>query len=112
MSLNPGNYLPEIGFVRLETILKIIPVGKTTWWKGVKSGRFPKPIKIGARVTAWRVEDIHLLIEQMGGQQESSQSNLVLEAQEKYDNLVKQFGVPLEDSLPEFGYPKAESNQG
>ncbi len=112
MPLNSENYLPEIGFVRIETILKIIPVGKTTWWNGVKSGRFPKPIKIGARVTAWRVEDIHLLIEQMGGQQESSQSNLVLEAQEKYDNLVKQFGVPLEDSLPEFGYPKAESNQG
>ena len=25
----------------------IIPVGKTCWYEGMKSGRFPKPIKIG-----------------------------------------------------------------
>jgi len=36
----------------------IIPVGKTTWWQGVKDGRYPKPIKIGPRTTVWRVEDI------------------------------------------------------
>ncbi len=54
--------LPETGFVRLDTILKIIPVGRTTWWNGVKSGRFPKPIKLGPRTTAWKVEDIQALI--------------------------------------------------
>lgn len=54
--------LPETGFVRLPNILKIIPVGKTTWWEGVKSGRFPKPVKLGSRVTAWRAEDIRALI--------------------------------------------------
>ena len=56
--------LPETGFVRLDTILKLIPVGRTTWWNGVKSGRFPKPIKLGPRTTAWRVEDIQELISQ------------------------------------------------
>ena len=54
--------LPETGFVRLPTILKIIPVSKSTWWKGVKSGQFPKAVKIGERITAWRVEDIRELI--------------------------------------------------
>lgn len=39
-----------------------IPVGKTCWWEGVKSGRFPRPVKLGPRVTAWRVEDIRELI--------------------------------------------------
>ena len=41
--------LPETGFVRLSSILAPtgpIPVGKSTWWAGVKSGRFPKPIKL------------------------------------------------------------------
>lgn len=56
--------LPEIGFVRLSIILKLIPVGRTTWWAGVKTGRFPKPVKLGSRITAWRVEDIRALIEQ------------------------------------------------
>lgn len=55
--------IPETGFLRLPTILKIIPVGKTTWWEGVKSGRFPKPLKLGKRISAWRVEDIRALIE-------------------------------------------------
>lgn len=67
--------LPSTGFIRLATILKIIPVGKTTWWAGVKSGRFPQPVKLGVRVTAWRVEDIHLLIEQMGQRQNLSFSD-------------------------------------
>lgn len=57
--------LPESGFVRLSSILAPsgpIPVGKSTWWVGVKFGRFPKPVKLGPRITAWRVEDIRALI--------------------------------------------------
>jgi predicted DNA-binding transcriptional regulator AlpA len=57
--------LPETGFLRLSSILAPkgpIPVGKSTWWAGVQSGRFPKPIKLGPRITAWRVEDIRALI--------------------------------------------------
>lgn len=67
------NHLPETGFLRLPQIIgnpkaksptnPIIPVSKTCWWDGVKSGRFPKPVKLGQRVTAWRVEDIRALIE-------------------------------------------------
>jgi hypothetical protein len=40
----------------------LIPVKKSCWWAGVKSGRFPQPIKLGPRVTVWRVEDIRALI--------------------------------------------------
>ena len=58
------NSLPETGFIRLSKILEIIPVGRTTWWAGVKSGRFPKPVKLGQRITAWNAKDIHALIEE------------------------------------------------
>jgi predicted DNA-binding transcriptional regulator AlpA len=54
------------GLLRLSSIIAPhgpIPVGKSTWWAGVKSGRFPKPVKLGPRTTAWRAEDIHALIE-------------------------------------------------
>lgn len=57
--------LPETGFVRLVQLLGPvgpIPVSKSTWWSGVKAGRFPKPVKLGPRITAWRVEDIRALI--------------------------------------------------
>lgn len=57
---------PITGFVRLASILAPIgpiPVSKSTWWAGVKSGRFPKPVKLSLRITAWRVEDIRRLID-------------------------------------------------
>jgi len=65
--------LPETGYLRLPQIIgnpktvppipALIPVSKTTWWAGVKSGRYPQPVRtLGARITAWRVEDIRDLI--------------------------------------------------
>ncbi len=58
--------LPESGLLRLSQILGPagpIPVSKSTWWAGVRSGRFPRPLKLGPRITVWRVEDIRALIE-------------------------------------------------
>lgn len=57
---------PETGFVRLSQILAPygpIPVSKSTWWAGCKDGRFPKPTKLGARVTVWRAEEVRALFE-------------------------------------------------
>lgn len=54
--------LPETGFVRLPDILRLIPVSRSTWWSGVREGRFPASVKLARRVTAWRVEDIRELI--------------------------------------------------
>ncbi len=59
--------LPAEGFVRLRQILLVLPIGKTVWWEGVKSGRFPAPVKLGPRTTVWRVEDIRALIASAGG---------------------------------------------
>lgn len=55
--------LPTTGFVRLPEILSVIPVSATTWWAGVRDGRYPKGIKLSARCTAWRAEDIRALID-------------------------------------------------
>ena len=64
------NQLPGTGFLRLSQIIgnpakgipPLIPVKKSTWWAGVKTGRFPQPVKLGPRVTAWRVEDLRTFI--------------------------------------------------
>jgi predicted DNA-binding transcriptional regulator AlpA len=55
--------LPATGFVRLPLVLKVFPICQSGWYKGVAEGRFPRPIKIGKRVSAYRVEDIRALIE-------------------------------------------------
>jgi len=69
--------LPETGYLRLPQILgdskseppipPLIPVSRSSWWAGVKSGRFPQPIKLGPRTTAWKVEDIRDLIKRWKG---------------------------------------------
>jgi len=58
--------LPRGGLVRLSQILAPngpIPVSRSSWWAGVRDGRFPPPIKLGPRTTVWRVEDILKLVE-------------------------------------------------
>jgi len=65
--------LSEDGFVRLREILGdrrrgvpgLIPIGKSAWYNGIADGRFPKPVRLGPRTTAWRVSDIRELIERL-----------------------------------------------
>jgi hypothetical protein len=76
MQMNP---LPQTGFLRLPQIIgdpkatppipPIIPIKKSCWWDGVKTGRFPKPVKLG-RCTMWRVEDIRALIASVKGEKQ------------------------------------------
>jgi prophage regulatory protein len=61
--------IPETGFLRLPQVLSVIPVGKSSWWKGVKSGRFPKSVKLTKRCTAWRAEEIRELIKSLSAEQ-------------------------------------------
>ena len=61
--------LPPIGFIRIRTVLQIIPVSRSAWYLGVQRGQYPKPIKLGPRSAAWRVEDIRALIDKLGGEQ-------------------------------------------
>jgi hypothetical protein len=73
----PFPQIPETGFLRIWQIIgnpkaeppipPILPVGRTTFLNGVKSGKYPKPVKLGQRTTAWRVEDIRDLIAKIGG---------------------------------------------
>jgi prophage regulatory protein len=53
----------DCAFVREETILKLFPIGATTWWQGIAEGRYPKPVKLSKRVNAWRVGEIRQLLE-------------------------------------------------
>ncbi|HUY18680.1 MAG TPA: AlpA family phage regulatory protein [Candidatus Binataceae bacterium] len=54
------------GFLRLPQVLTLYPVSRSTWWNGVKAGKFPKPFKLGPRTTAWRKSDILALLAKAG----------------------------------------------
>jgi prophage regulatory protein len=62
-------------FLRLNSIVGdrktgtpgILPMAASTWWAGVKSGRYPAPVKLGPRITAWRLEDVLAVAKKRGG---------------------------------------------
>lgn len=54
--------LPETGFARLPEVLRYIPVSRSCLFEMVNRGEFARPVKLTARVTAWRVEDIRAFI--------------------------------------------------
>lgn len=55
--------LVNAGFMREPEVLNLFPVGRSTWWEGVRKKRYPQPVKLAPRVTAWRVSDIRRLLE-------------------------------------------------
>ena len=64
--MSEKHHLPSTGFVRLAALLAPggpLPISKSSWWQGVRSGRYPAPVKLGPRITAWRVEDVRQLME-------------------------------------------------
>lgn len=68
--------LPEIGYLRLPQIIgdktanppipPLLPISRSTFLNGVRDGRFPQGILLSPRTRAWRVEDIRMLIENLG----------------------------------------------
>jgi prophage regulatory protein len=63
---------PETALLRLRQILgdrnanppvaPIIPVSRSAWWAGVKTGTYPKPVKLSPRVTVWRASDVFAIV--------------------------------------------------
>ncbi len=52
--------------LRINQVLAIVPISRSSWWEGCRTGRYPKPIKLSPRTTVWRAEDIAAFIESLG----------------------------------------------
>jgi prophage regulatory protein len=59
--------LPDTGFLRQRQVLAFVPISKSTLWRQVRARSFPSPVKLSARVTAWRAEDVRRWITEQGG---------------------------------------------
>ena len=62
--------MTKSALLRLPQVLAIIPVSRSAWWAGCKSGRYPKPIKIAPRTTVWKASDILALLEKLTSEAE------------------------------------------
>ena len=61
-------HIPSTGFLRLPQIMELVPISKSAWWEGCRTGRYPKPVKLGPRTTVWRAEDIAAFVQSLGNQ--------------------------------------------
>ena len=43
-------------------------ISEATLWRGVREGRFPKPLKLGRFIARWRREDLAACIEKLAAQ--------------------------------------------
>jgi len=59
------NTIDPRALLRLKDVLQLIRISRTSWWSGVKTGKFPKPIKLGPKTTVWRAADIFAVIERV-----------------------------------------------
>ena len=62
----PSPVLPETGFLRQPPVLAFVPISKSTLWRRIQARSFPQPMKLSARVTVWRAEDIRRWIFEQG----------------------------------------------
>jgi prophage regulatory protein len=65
MATNSETYgaMPATGYMRQSQLIPaIFPFSSATLWRKVKAGTFPKPVKLAPRITAWRVEDIRVVL--------------------------------------------------
>jgi predicted DNA-binding transcriptional regulator AlpA len=66
MSASPQERLYRVTDIigdRKRGIPALFPVSRSYWFKGVRSGKFPKPIRLSPGVVVWKSSDIDALIE-------------------------------------------------
>lgn len=57
--LFPQNTLPEFGYVSANTLAMALETTPSTIWRWTKSGRLPKPVKLGEGTTRWNMAEVH-----------------------------------------------------
>lgn len=56
--------------LRLKEVLQLIPVSRSSWYRGISCGQYPKPLKLSKRTVAWSRRDILSLISELSASQE------------------------------------------
>ena len=77
--VRPGALLPATGYLRQSQIIgrkatdtdpglpALVPVSASTLWQWVRDGKFPRPVKLGPRTTAWSVESVRAYLQRVAG---------------------------------------------
>jgi len=56
---HPHHSLPQTGYVSANTLAAWLETTPSTIWRWAKSGRLPKPVKLGEATTRWDMREVH-----------------------------------------------------
>jgi prophage regulatory protein len=63
-SLIAFEHLPDSAYIRLRQLVgTVLPFSSATLWRKCRRGEFPPPVRLSAGITAWRVGQIRLWLE-------------------------------------------------
>jgi prophage regulatory protein len=52
--------------IRIGQVLERIRVSRSAWYRGIRLGIYPPPVKIGRKVALWRTSTIDALVAGLG----------------------------------------------
>ena len=55
----------SFGLMKLPQVLALMQVSRSNWLDGVKSGRYPAPVRLSDRRVAWRISDLKEFIDSL-----------------------------------------------
>lgn len=64
--------ISEVGYMRIGQVLALCPVGKSTLWLWCREGKFPAPVKLGPRTTAWSRSSVMQWLRERGVAEEAA----------------------------------------
>jgi prophage regulatory protein len=63
--------IKQIRLYRLRELSARIGLGRSAIYQAIKDGRFPQPIRVGARAVAWRHQDIEAWLQSRATEREA-----------------------------------------
>ena len=62
LNQNHPETTPRERLIRIDEVLAVVPISRSSWYAGIKAGIFPRQLKLGRRISAWREQDVLALV--------------------------------------------------
>lgn len=66
LSVAQFDSLPDSALIRDRGVAAVLSISRNSVWRWCREGRLPRPVKIGARTTGWKVGAIRAFLAAQG----------------------------------------------
>lgn len=66
LSVAQFDTLPDTAIIRDRGVAAVLSISRNSVWRWSREGRLPRPVKLGQRVSGWRVGDVRAFLAAQG----------------------------------------------